>query len=140
MNKHYEINIFTASNQAYADPIIKELDPKGKLISKRYYNSDCDKISGIFIKDLSKLGRNLKDVIIVDNTVLCFALQLANGIPILSFYGDTSKKDTELKDLKHFLLYLKDKKDVKKEINSYFKWNEFDKFKDANRLVHHIFE
>lgn len=48
----------------------------------------------IYIKDLKILeeGRNLKDVVIVDNTIQSFFLQLSNGIPIYDYTGDKSDK------------------------------------------------
>ena len=140
ISQHYEIAIFTASEKDYADAIINKLDPERKLISQRYYNTDCDKLNGIFIKDVSKLNRSLKDVVIVDNTVLCFAYQLENGVPILSYYGDSMNSDRELFDLREFLCYLKDFEDVRKPIAEYFKWATLDEcHKNKNRSFESIF-
>ena len=46
----------------------------------------------IYIKDLKILeeGRSLKDIIIVDNNIQSFYLQLSNGIPIYDYTGDKS--------------------------------------------------
>ena len=49
------------------------------------------------IKDISKLGRDLKKVIIIDNVAENFQLQTANGIFINSWEND--KNDTSLSDL-----------------------------------------
>ena len=48
----------------------------------------------IYIKDLKILeeGRSLKDLVIVDNTISSFFLQLSNGIPIYDYTGDKSDK------------------------------------------------
>ena len=43
---------------------------------------------------MSKLGRNMSDVIIIDNSVHSFMFQPENGLPILSWYDDLN--DTEL--------------------------------------------
>ena len=40
-----------------------------------------------FVKDISRLGRDLSKVIIVDNMPQCFRLQKENGIFIRPFYG-----------------------------------------------------
>jgi TFIIF-interacting CTD phosphatase-like protein len=42
------------------------------------------------VKDLRLLlkGRNLKDIIIVDNRVESYSGHLENGIPIKSYYGE----------------------------------------------------
>ena len=41
MSKLYEIIIFTASHQKYADPIIDYLDPKRDMISYRLFRDNC---------------------------------------------------------------------------------------------------
>ena len=46
-------------------------------------------------------GFDLKDVILVDNSVAAFASQIGNGVPILPYYDQ--KDDKELVDLSHFL-------------------------------------
>jgi len=43
---------------------------------------------GVYVKDLSIISdRDLKDVVIVDNSIVSFAYNLSNGIPIASFTG-----------------------------------------------------
>jgi TFIIF-interacting CTD phosphatase-like protein len=44
---------------------------------------------GVYVKDLTILtnGRNLKDIIIVDNSVGSYSSNLENGIPIKSYLG-----------------------------------------------------
>jgi carboxy-terminal domain RNA polymerase II polypeptide A small phosphatase len=49
------------------------------------------------VKDMARLGRNLKDSIIIDNSPLSFAFQPENGMPILSWYDD--RTDTKLIEL-----------------------------------------
>lgn len=49
------------------------------------------------IKDLRVLGRDLSQVVIVDNTPFCYGLQPLNAIPILPYYGDNS--DNSLRKL-----------------------------------------
>ena len=55
----------------------------------------------INIKDLSKLGRNLEKIIIVDNIEENYQLQPNNGLNISDFEGDESDNELEylLKDL-----------------------------------------
>lgn len=59
----------------------------------------------IYIKDL-RIIRNvpLKNMIIIDNSVLSFAFHLENGIPVLPYYNN--KNDNELLYLKDYLLEL----------------------------------
>jgi hypothetical protein len=53
----------------------------------------------------------LEDIIIVDNAVLCFALQLTNGVPILPFFTDT--QDDELLHLHYYLESIAECDDVR---------------------------
>ena len=50
------------------------------------------------VKDLSKLGRDLSKVVIIDNMPQNFRLQKENGIFIKNYYGEDSN-DTALIDL-----------------------------------------
>ena len=61
----YEVVIFTASLSVYADPLLDILDPHGR-ISFRLFRESCSFANGTYVKDLSRLGRDLKKVVIVD--------------------------------------------------------------------------
>ena len=50
-----------------------------------------------FVKDLSRIGRDLSKVIIIDNMPHSFSLQKENGILIKPFYGDDKNDDCLLK-------------------------------------------
>ena len=52
---------------------------------------------GVYVKDLSKLGRDLKRVIILDNVKENFTLQKDNGIFIKTWLND--EEDTVLMDV-----------------------------------------
>ena len=54
------------------------------------------------MKDLSLLGRPLSQTIIVDNSIQAFALQISNGIPISSYFGQPW--DRELYMLVSFMI------------------------------------
>ena len=72
------------------------------------------------MKDLSIIkDRNLKDVIIVDNSIISFAFNLSNGIPIKAFLGN--KNDEELLFMVTFLEELFSHTDVRAHINQTFK-------------------
>ena len=90
----FEIVIFTAAIQDYADWAIDLLDDS-KLVAHRLYRQHADRESGVFIKDLSKLGRDLKTTIIVDNVQENFMRQLENGIRIKSWYDDATDNSLE---------------------------------------------
>ena len=62
----YEIVIFTAALQDYADWVLDQID-KEKCISYRMYRQHALPYGPIFVKDLSRIGRDLSRTIIVDN-------------------------------------------------------------------------
>ena len=83
----YEIVIFTASCQIYADLVINGFDTENK-VSARLYRQHTTKIGNANIKDLAKLGRDLKKVIIIDNYPDNYNLQPKNGINVIDFEGN----------------------------------------------------
>lgn len=112
-SKYYEIVIFTASVKNYADYILDILDPEKEFISHRLYREDCDFRDDCYIKDLSRLGRELSETLIVDNNAGNFQLQPDNGILIKSWYGEEG--DQALKNLGPLLeeIALSDEEDVR---------------------------
>ena len=112
-----EIVIFTASTQYYANIVIDGLDCKDK-IDYKLYRQHTDLIDGTNVKDLSKLGRNLSKVIIVDNIEENYKLQPNNGLNISDFEGD--ENDNELILLMQDLLNIVKKQnlDVRNELEA----------------------
>lgn len=91
MSKYYEIVIFTAAVQDYADYILDRMDTE-KVVSHRLYRHHTSPHGNVYQKDLSKLGRDLSKTLIVDNNAENFQLQPDNGIYIKSWYDDPSDK------------------------------------------------
>ena len=116
LSKLYEIVIFTASVSKYADPLLDILD-KDNYCSFRLFREHCTMIGVTFIKDLNKLGRDLKDVIIVDNSPLSYSFNKENGIPILTWFSD--KNDKELVNLIPILEFLSGVNDVRDYIKDF---------------------
>ena len=121
VSNYYEVIIFTASISKYASPLLDILD-RDKNIKYRLFREHCTYINGIFIKDLKRLNRDLKDVIIVDNSPLAFAFDSENGLPIKTWYDDPD--DIELMKIEPLILFLSKTNDVRPFIERFVDDNE----------------
>ena len=137
IKEKYNIVIFTASHSSYTDPILKEIDPENKYFKNRLYRNNCvpTKIEGknFYVKDLDILTKyyNLKDMIIVDNSVLSFAYHLNNGIPIIPFYDSTN--DNELIILAYYLSLISQDNDLRKSNQKHLKLELF--LEEAKKII-----
>lgn len=84
-----EIVIFTAGLEDYAAPICDEIERRYGRFDYRLYRP-ATVHSDVYpcIKDLSRLGRDLRRCVLVDDTPLAFFKQPDLGIPVLQFRGD----------------------------------------------------
>ena len=133
MSKYFELIIFTAAAEDYADIVLNELD-KNKVINYKLYRKHTEQINGIFIKDLSKIGRDLSKILIIDNNKDNFHLQPEYGLHICSFIGD--QNDDELYNLSCDLMKIieSNKDDIRpiiKEIKQIMK----KRYKDKNIIL-----
>ena len=113
MSAYYDIYVFTSALEDYADCIVRYLNKNFKSIQGVLSRNNCLETShGFRIKDLRIIrNRGLEDIIIVDNMIPSFGLQLENGIPILDFINN--RYDKELRGLEGMLLMLKEVPDVR---------------------------
>ncbi|CAG8531604.1 7226_t:CDS:2 [Ambispora leptoticha] len=100
MGEIYEIVVFTASLSKYADPVLDMLD-QSRVVKHRLFRESCYNHRGNYVKDLSQLGRELRDTIIIDNSPASYIFHPTNAVPISSWFNDPH--DTELLDLIPFL-------------------------------------
>lgn len=70
--KWFNLVVFTASVQEYADPVIDWLEQERKFFSARYYRQHCTLRQGAYIKDLSAVEPDLSSVMILDNSPLSY--------------------------------------------------------------------
>ncbi|XP_043987943.1 uncharacterized protein LOC122839955 [Gambusia affinis] len=96
MGEMFECVLFTASLSKYADPVSDLLD-KGGAFRSRLFREACVYHKGNYVKDLSRLGRDLNRVIIIDNSPASYIFHPDNAVPVVSWFDDMS--DTELLDL-----------------------------------------
>ncbi|KAL4495660.1 hypothetical protein ABPG72_014129 [Tetrahymena utriculariae] len=110
VSEYFEVVIYTASLAEYADPVCDLIDPK-RYVSYRLFRENCTNYQGLFVKDLSKIGRDMKDILIVDNSETSFLFQPENAIQISNFFQDDS--DRELYRMIPFLQFLSEVQDVR---------------------------
>lgn len=114
MSELYEVGVFTLSGKGRADSFLHKIDPDRHLIKFRLYKDSAKRR----VKDLSRLGRDLRKVIIIDDNSRSYKLQKSNAIPIKSFEG--LKSDTELTQLIPLLRILSKVDDVRPKLAEKF--------------------
>lgn len=108
VSKWFDLQIFTASVREYADPIIDWLESdivdhkthaagNCQVFTKRYYRNDCSYRPGVgYIKNLSLFfpkHDDLKNVIILDNSPVSYALHEDNAVMIEGWINDQGDRD-----------------------------------------------
>merc|ERR1719145_29058 len=85
ISHYFEIVIF--SDDVF--PVALEIANKWNLpVTGVLHRDFCKKKRNHYVKDLSKLGRNLERVLIIDHDPKAFQLQPENGVHIKPFEGD----------------------------------------------------
>lgn len=139
LSQEFELVVFTASHNLYADAIIKYLDPDQKLFKAYLYRDHCVLTEeGLLIKDLTIFqDRRLENIVLIDNALYSFCFQIENGIPIIPFYNN--KLDMELLSLRNYLKGLKNVSDVRNINRETFKYYNFAAIEDLNGLLKIMF-
>uniref|UniRef100_A0ABK0M8V0 protein-serine/threonine phosphatase n=1 Tax=Rattus norvegicus TaxID=10116 RepID=A0ABK0M8V0_RAT len=96
MGELFECVLFTASLAKYADPVTDLLDRCG-VFRARLFRESCVFHQGCYVKDLSRLGRDLRKTVILDNSPASYIFHPENAVPVQSWFDDMA--DTELLNL-----------------------------------------
>lgn len=91
--KWYNLIVFTASVQEYADPVIDWLEVERKYFVGRYYRQHCTFRNGAYIKDLAQVEPDLSKVMIIDNSPMSYIFHEDNAIPIEGWISDPTDND-----------------------------------------------
>ena len=135
MSQFYEVVVFSDQLSSYADPIIERLDPTHSCLSGRLYREATQYKNGYYLRDLTKLNRNMGKVIYVTARPKT-AVQQENVVVINPYRvrgegspggGPTEGRvDTTLLDLMPFLesIVRLNVQDVQEVLESYKKEQE----------------
>ncbi|CAG8978402.1 hypothetical protein HYALB_00011100 [Hymenoscyphus albidus] len=92
----YEVVVFTASVSKYGDPLLDQLDIHN-VVHHRLFRESCYNHQGNYVKNLSQVGRDLRETIIIDNSPTSYIFHPQHAVPISSWFSDAH--DNELLDL-----------------------------------------
>ena len=119
VSQYYELVLFSEASQEYSDLILEAFEENKKYFDYKLYRQHTVIKNQDFIKDLTRLGRPLNTIIIVDNMPQNFRLQNMNGIPIKPFRGEDIN-DRALFDLSTILINIaKEYSDVRNGLVHY---------------------
>ena len=88
IGKIYELIVFTTATQEYADLLIDAIEEDKIYFDHRLYREHAIIVDNDFVKDLTRIGRPLDKIIIIDDMPQNFKLQKENGIIIRPFWGE----------------------------------------------------
>ena len=122
----YDIVCYTASISQYANAVLDIIDKNNDIFSYRVFRDNCIKSvldsNIVYIKDLRIFKHvDIKDMLIVDNSLLSFAFNIDSGIPILPFYSN--KNDRELVYLVQYLDSIVNFYDLSTENKKFIKYD-----------------
>lgn len=105
LSQYYEIVVFSKEASFTMEPVVMKLDPIQAFIAYSLFKDHCSYQNGEYVKDLSKLNRDMKKIVSLDlsNSVNTDSFE-DNKIYINSWDGTSGNKD--LLDYIPFLEYL----------------------------------
>jgi carboxy-terminal domain RNA polymerase II polypeptide A small phosphatase len=85
-----------SNSSQYGDPLLDQLDIH-HVVHHRLFRESCYNHQGNYVKDLSQVGRDLRETIIIDNSPTSYIFHPQHAVPISSWFSDAH--DNELLDL-----------------------------------------
>lgn len=145
LSREFEIIVFTASHECYANAILDQLDPGKTIINHRIFRQHCisyvnDKFDTSapdnthLMKDFRIFANRSPDnMIIVDNSPFAFCTTFENGIAIPPYYDD--KSDDEMIHLLHYIRSLNAHPDVRPPLIKSFQLELYKQTNNVDLLI-----
>ena len=105
MAQYYEIVLYSPSIDGIADPVVTSLDKDGCIMHRLYRDATYYR-NGVHVKDLNRLNRNVKRMIVLDDDPAEVALNPENLIRVKAYTDATDRTDTTLARIAPFLMEL----------------------------------
>jgi len=119
VSQWFELVVFTASLSTYANAVIDQLDPS-RRIKQRYFRHNCINTGGgYYVKDLSIVCKDMRKIVIIDNSPIAYSKNRENAIPIPDFVGHAAEDQALLK-LLPLLEEIRRSKDVRPVLRQRF--------------------
>ena len=103
MAQYYEIVLYSPSLDGVAEPVVMSLDKHG-CIMHRLYRDATYYVNGVHVKDLSRLNRNIKRMIVLDDDPSEVQFNPENLLRVKPFTDPTDRNDNTLARITPFLL------------------------------------
>ena len=117
----YELISFTNESKEISDKYLNEIEGNKKFFDFNLYKEHNILIGRNLVKDISKIGRDMKRIIIVDKLYENIKATPHNGILIKPYFGEKDKDDTVLFELKKLLILINNMgyEDIRTAIKNY---------------------
>jgi RNA polymerase II subunit A small phosphatase-like protein len=104
--ENFETIVWTAGERAYAKRIIRSIDPRGAIEHCIYRHPKWFNGASHW-KDLSLIGRDIDNVLLIDNTPDCIRGQAVRAVLVSDFWGGNGEEDYTLLVIRKLLADLK---------------------------------
>jgi Dullard-like phosphatase family protein len=122
LSQSYALGVFTASDQSYADEVMKLLDPERAVFAVRLYRQHCSRLQSSLSEIPNFASKRVKDlrvveavplsqIVLVDNSPVSYLFQPGNAVPIIPFTDNDA--DDQLPKVETLLNGIRDCDDVR---------------------------
>jgi len=101
--QYYEIVLYSPSIDGIADPVVTSLDKDGCIMHRLYRDATFYK-NGVHVKDLRRLNRSLKRMVVLDDDPLEVQFNPENLIKVKPYTDPTDRTDNTLLRILPFLV------------------------------------